>query len=55
LSLGLQQAGFEVVLAVDNDNEAVETHRAYHPGLSVNWDLVDAEVVPRTMLLQPET
>src|SRR4051794_10847422 len=38
LSLGLQSAGFDVVLAVDHDEEALETHRAYHPGLSVKWD-----------------
>lgn len=45
LSLGLSEAGFDVVLAVDNDDEALETHRAHHPGLSVNWDLADEEVV----------
>src|ERR1700736_3481346 len=43
LSLGLTEAGFDVVLAVDNDDEALETHRAYHPGLSVNWDLAEDE------------
>ena len=47
LSLGLAQAGFDVVLGVDNDDEALETHRSCHPGLSVNWDLSDAEVVER--------
>ena len=47
LSLGLQEAGFEVVLAVDYDEEALETHRAYHPGLTVNWDLGDDQVVER--------
>jgi DNA (cytosine-5)-methyltransferase 1 len=51
LSLGLAQAGYDVVLAVDNDDEALETHRAHHPGLSVNWDLADAEVVERTARL----
>ena len=40
-------AGFEVVLAVDNDEEALETHRAHHPGLTVNWDLADPDVVER--------
>jgi DNA (cytosine-5)-methyltransferase 1 len=47
LSLGLAEAGFDVVLGVDNDEEALETHRAYHPGLSVNWDLADVEVIER--------
>jgi DNA (cytosine-5)-methyltransferase 1 len=47
LSLGLTDAGFDVVLAVDNDDEALETHRAHHPGLSVNWDLADADAVER--------
>ena len=47
LSLGLKQAGFEVILGVDNDDAALETHRAYHPGLSVNWDLADDETISR--------
>jgi DNA (cytosine-5)-methyltransferase 1 len=47
LSLGLSNAGFEVVLAVDHDDEALATHRAHHPGLSINWDLGDEEVVER--------
>jgi len=47
LSLGLSEAGFDVILAVDHDEEALETHRAHHPGLSVNWDLSDADVVER--------
>ena len=45
LSLGLRDAGFDVVLAVDHDDEALETHRANHPGLSVNWDLGSEEVI----------
>ncbi len=45
LSLGLAQAGFEVVLGVDTDDEALETHAAHHPGLSVHWDLADADIV----------
>jgi DNA (cytosine-5)-methyltransferase 1 len=47
LSLGLGEAGFDVVLAVDNDGEALETHRSYHPGLSVDWDLAETDVVDR--------
>ncbi|MEV4277694.1 DNA cytosine methyltransferase [Actinoplanes xinjiangensis] len=39
LSLGLEEAGYKVVLAVDHYTEAVETHRHHHPGLSVDWDL----------------
>jgi DNA (cytosine-5)-methyltransferase 1 len=51
LSLGLSQAGFDVVLAVDNDDEALETHRAHHPGLSVNWDLGEQAVIQRVAAL----
>jgi DNA (cytosine-5)-methyltransferase 1 len=51
LSLGLREAGFDVVLAVDHDDEALATHRAYHPGLSVNWDLGDADVVEKVARL----
>src|SRR2546425_6535181 len=47
LSQGLSAAGFEVVLGVDIDREALETHRANHPGLSVDWDLSDEEVIGR--------
>lgn len=47
LSLGLAQAGFDVILGVDHDSEALETHRAHHPGLSVDWDLGDDDVVER--------
>jgi DNA (cytosine-5)-methyltransferase 1 len=42
LSLGLQQAGFHVVLAADHYPEAVETHSHHFPGLTVNRDLADA-------------
>lgn len=48
LSLGLADAGYSVILGVDNDDDALATHRAYHPGLSANWDLGDEEVVERT-------
>lgn len=41
LSLGLQEAGIEVVLGVDNDEAALQTHKSISPGLSVNWDLSD--------------
>lgn len=48
LSLGLSEAGFDVILGVDHDDEALDTHRAHHPGLSVNWDLAEPEVIERT-------
>jgi DNA (cytosine-5)-methyltransferase 1 len=48
LSLGLSDAGFDVILGVDTDGEALETHRSLHPGLSVSWDLSDQTVVERT-------
>jgi DNA (cytosine-5)-methyltransferase 1 len=43
LSLGLEEAGYQVVLAVDHYREAIETHRHHHPGLSVDWDLGDPD------------
>jgi DNA (cytosine-5)-methyltransferase 1 len=45
LSLGLSEAGFDVVLGVDHDPVALETHRSLHPGLSVDWDLGNDEMV----------
>jgi DNA (cytosine-5)-methyltransferase 1 len=47
LGLGLQDAGFDVVMGVDSDKDSVETHRALFPGLSVEWDLADPDVVDR--------
>ena len=47
LSLGLQQAGVDVVLSVDHYREAVETHAHHFAGLSVDWDLSDADHVDR--------
>jgi DNA (cytosine-5)-methyltransferase 1 len=47
LSLGLQQAGFHVILAADHYPEAVETHRHHFPGLSVDRDLADVAEVER--------
>lgn len=54
LSLGLARAGYTVVLGVDNDDDALETHRAYHPGLSVRWDLADSDVVEQVGALVAE-
>lgn len=47
LSLGLHDAGFEVIFAVDHYAEAVETHRHHFPGLTVDWDLSDPATVER--------
>ena len=47
LSLGLAEAGIDVVFGVDHYKEAVETHAHHFPGLSVDWDLADADAVDR--------
>lgn len=43
LSLGLHDAGFEVVLAVDHDPFAIETHRHNLPGPALDLDLSQPE------------
>ena len=43
LSLGLQAAGFKVVLSVDHFSEAVETHAHHFGGLSLDWDMSSPE------------
>jgi DNA (cytosine-5)-methyltransferase 1 len=45
LSLGLQAAGYRVVLAVDHDPEAIETHRHHFGGLALDWNLGDPDRV----------
>ena len=45
LSLGLEQAGYCVALAVDDDPWAIETHRHNIPGAVQNLDLSDEEHV----------
>jgi DNA (cytosine-5)-methyltransferase 1 len=45
LSLGLEAAGYRVVLGADNDPEAVETHRHHFGGLTLDWDLGDTRRV----------
>ncbi|MCF7552178.1 DNA cytosine methyltransferase [Pseudonocardia sp. WMMC193] len=45
LSLGLEAAGFKVVLSVDHFAEAVETHAHHFGGLSVDWDMSSPERV----------
>ena len=45
LSLGLKQAGFEVVAAVDTDDRALATHQANFPGRALKMDLADPRQV----------
>ncbi|KQX71488.1 DNA cytosine methyltransferase [Streptomyces sp. Root1310] len=45
LSYGLESAGFRVVLSADHDREALETHRHHFGGLTLDWDLGDADRV----------
>jgi DNA (cytosine-5)-methyltransferase 1 len=45
ISLGLERAGFQTVVAVDHYPEAVETHAHHFPGMSLDWDLADASRV----------
>jgi DNA (cytosine-5)-methyltransferase 1 len=45
LSLGLHRGGFDVVLGVDNDPSALETHRSYFPGLTLERDLRQDDAV----------
>jgi len=47
LSLGLEDAGYRVVLSVDRDAEAVETHRHHFGGLALDWDLGDPQHVAK--------
>ncbi len=39
LSLGLERAGYRVVLSADHDSAAVQTHLANFPGAALNLDL----------------
>lgn len=43
LSLGLQDAGWTIALAVDNDEKALQTHQHNFPGLTLARDLGDPE------------
>jgi len=47
LSLGLEQAGFKVVLSADHEPFAIRTHAHHFGGMSVDWDLSDPSVVER--------
>jgi DNA (cytosine-5)-methyltransferase 1 len=45
LSLGLEASGWRVVVGVDHDPEAIETHRHHFGGLALDWDLTKGEKV----------
>ncbi|ORB66668.1 DNA cytosine methyltransferase [Mycolicibacterium tusciae] len=47
LSLGLERAGFRVVLGADHEPFAIRTHAHHFGGLSVDWDLSDPEAIAR--------
>lgn len=47
ISLGLERAGFDVVIGVDHDTHALMTHRAHHPGLHLDWDLSNETLLER--------
>ena len=51
LSLGLETAGFRVVLGADHDEESVETHRHHFGGRTLDWDLGDPDRVARVAQL----
>lgn len=47
ISLGLEDAGYTVVLGADHYEAAVQTHAHHFAGLSLDWDLSDSDVVGR--------
>ena len=49
LSLGLEEAGFGVILGVDIDEYGVETHRAQFGGVSLRADLSDPDEISRIL------
>ena len=49
LSLGLEEAGFGVILGVEIDAYAVETHRAHFGGVSLQADLSDPDAISRIL------
>lgn len=51
MSLGLEEAGFRVVLGIDHYGFAVETHRHHFAGMSVEEDLADPVTVQRVAKL----
>lgn len=51
LSLGLEEAGYRVILAVDTDPWAIETHRHNFPGVSLDLDLGKPENIETLIAL----
>src|SRR6202453_4853686 len=51
LSWGLEAAGYRVVLGIDRDREATETHRHHFGGLTLDWDLGNPERVAQVAQL----
>jgi DNA (cytosine-5)-methyltransferase 1 len=51
LSLGLETAGYRVVMGIDRDREATETHLHHFGGLTLDWDLGDPKRVARVAQL----
>ena len=51
MSLGLEEAGFRVVLGADHYNFAVDTHRHHFAGMSVDEDLADPRTIKRVARL----
>jgi DNA (cytosine-5)-methyltransferase 1 len=49
LSLGLQEAGFEIVLGVDKDRHAIATHKSYFGGASIAGDLSQPDLIEKTI------
>lgn len=51
LSLGLENAGIRVILAVDHDRHSLATHRANFPGLALDVDLSDTAGIEQVTAL----
>lgn len=47
ISLGLEEAGYDVVVGADHYEAAVATHAHHFSGLSLDWDLADPDMVLR--------
>ena len=54
LSIGLDRAGYEVVLGIDSDPVALETYAGLHPGLTLCRDLSKPETLDETVRLLGE-